>query len=91
MAIPSFIKDPQAVLDFNWDWSGWRGANESIVSQTVVAAAEITVESSSIVGKAVAAWISGGYVNTSHVIACTITTSAGRTETRRIQISVSLR
>ncbi|CAL8476381.1 hypothetical protein [Caballeronia sp. S22] len=89
--VPSFIKDPQAVLDFNWDWSAWLGQSETIVDKTVTPAAGITVDSSSISGKVVAAWISGGTAGTAYVVACTITTSAGRTETRRLQIVVQLR
>ncbi|AQG98363.1 hypothetical protein A9R05_05635 [Burkholderia sp. KK1] len=89
--VPSFTKDPQAVLDFNWDWSGWLAANETITEQTVTPAAGIVVDSSSIQGKVVAAWISGGAVGTTYIVACTITTSAARTETRRIQIAVQLR
>ena len=88
---PSFIKDPQAVLDFNWDWSAWLGQNETIVDKTVTSASGITVDSSSISNKVVAAWISGGAAGTTYVVACTIATSAGRTETRRIQIVVQLR
>jgi len=89
--VPSFIKDPQAVLDFNWDWSVWLGEGETITDKTVTPDVGLTVNSSSINGGIVAAWLAGGEIGTSYSVACTITTSAGRTETRRIQISVGLR
>ncbi|BCQ23179.1 hypothetical protein NK8_13040 [Caballeronia sp. NK8] len=89
--VPSFIKDPQAVLDFNWDWSAWLGEEETIAEKSVTADTGITVNSSTIDGGVVVAWISGGVAGTAYVVACTIKTSAGRTETRRISVSVQLR
>ncbi|KDR25417.1 hypothetical protein [Caballeronia zhejiangensis] len=89
--VPSFIKDPQAVLDFNWDWSAWLGAGETIIDTSVTPDDGLTVNSSNISGDVVSAWLAGGVVGTTYTVACTITTSAGRTETRRIQISVGLR
>lgn len=89
--VPSFVKDPQAVLDFNWDWSAWLGEGETITDKTVTPDAGLTVDSSSTAGKVVVAWISGGTSGATYVVACTITTSAGRAETRRIQISVQMR
>jgi hypothetical protein len=89
--IPSFIKDPQAVLDFNWDWSAWLGEGETITDKSVTPDAGLTVNSSNINGAVVAAWLAGGVAGTTYTVACTISTSAGRTETRRIQIVVQLR
>jgi len=89
--VPSFIKDPQAVLDFNWDWSAWLGEGETITDTNVTPDAGLTVNSSRINGDVVSAWLAGGAVGASYSVACTISTSAGRTETRRIQISVTLR
>jgi len=89
--VPSFIKDPQAVLDFNWDWSAWLGEGETIIDKSVTPDAGLTVNSSSIDGGVVAAWLAGGDIGATYVVACRISTSAGRTETRRVQISVGLR
>jgi len=89
--VPSFIKDPQAVLDFNWDWSAWLGEGEAITDKTVTPDAGLTVNSSSINGGVVAAWLAGGVAGITYTVACTISTSAGRTETRRIQIVVAMR
>ncbi|WP_250502855.1 hypothetical protein [Caballeronia sp. AZ7_KS35] len=86
--VPSFIKDPQAVLDFNWDWSAWLGEGETITDKTVSPDAGLSVNSSSIEGGVVSAWLSGGVAGANYIVACTITTSAGRTETRRIQVGV---
>jgi len=89
--VPSFIKDPQAVLDFNWDWSAWLGEGETITERTVTADAGLTINSSSIAGGVVSAWVASGVAGTTYIVACAITTSAGRTETRRIQIVVQMR
>ncbi|MDR5784045.1 hypothetical protein QCE63_32005 [Caballeronia sp. LZ065] len=86
--IPGFSKDPAAVLDFSWDWTAWLGTDESIVEQEVAPAAGMNVDSSSIGNGIVVAWLSGGTVGNSYIVACAIKTSAGRIETRRIQISV---
>jgi len=83
----SFIKDPAAVLDYEWDWSAWLGA-DTIATHTVTAAAGLIVDSSTATGTAVTAWLSGGSVGTSYAVACHITTAGGRIDDRTATIAV---
>jgi hypothetical protein len=83
----SFTHDPDAVLDYEFDWSAWLGA-DTITSHTVTAAAGLTVDSTTATATAVTAWLSGGSVGASYAVACHIVTAAGREDDRTVTISV---
>lgn len=88
----TIVKDPQAVLDYTFNWTAWLDdITDALASHLVTADAGITVDSSSIVGKTVVAWISGGTVGTTYRVACKVTTSGGRTDERSIFIKVKER
>lgn len=85
----TFYKDPNAVLDYQWDWSDWLAAGETITAATVTVPAGITKDSQLNTSTAVTAWLSGGTVTgsgTEYAINCRITTSAGRTDDRTMTI-----
>lgn len=83
--LATFYKDPNAVLDYSFDWSDWlRG--DVITASTWAAPAGITVDSSTFAGSLTTAWISGGVDGTSYDIVNHITTLAGRAEDRTIRI-----
>lgn len=95
----AFIKDPQAVLDYVFDWkastngtgaSDWLATGETIASHTVTADTGLTVDSSSLTDSdtSVTVWLSGGTVNTHYKVICHIVTSAGREDDRTISIRV---
>lgn len=86
--IPQFIKDPASVLDFQWDWSSWLAPDETINTFDVEPDTGITKGSAAQTAGVIDAWFSGGEVGKFYYVACTITTSQGRTDTRRIQIAV---
>ena len=86
----SFTHDPDAVLDYKWDWSAMY-PDDTITSHTVTAAAGITVDSSEAIGMAVTAWLSGGSVGQSYTVTCHIATAAGREDDRTIGIIVQER
>jgi hypothetical protein len=85
----SFTKDPVAVLDFEWDWSAWLASGETISEASVIATSGLTVNSSTVSGSRVSAWVSGGTAGQSYAVKCQVTTSAGRTDARSITITVS--
>lgn len=104
MAQPTtiWVKDPDAVLDWRWDWAGstngtgrsdWLADGETISATTVTADDGLTVDSSTITDSStsVTAWLSGGTAGTTYSVACRITTSAGRTDERTIRIRVEER
>lgn len=83
----SFTHDPAAVLDYEWDWSAWLGA-DTIASHTVTAADGLTVDSTEATTTAVTAWLSGGSVGASYAVTCHIITAAGREDDRTVTIAV---
>jgi len=83
-----FIKDPDATLDFAFDWSAWLATGETIADHTITAQAGITVESSSEAAGVVTVWLSGGTAVTVYTVACEVTTSAGRVDERTISVQV---
>ena len=88
-----FIKDPDATLDFAFDWSDWLATSETISSYTITAQDGITLETeapheqSESNGKIIY-WLSGGTASSWYSVACKITTNAGRIDERTMTISV---
>lgn len=86
-----FRKDPDAVLDYKWNWEQWLQAAETIVAHTITVPSGITLDSDSHDTNSVTAWLSGGTINTIYIVACKIVTDGGRTDERSIQIRVAER
>jgi len=90
------LKDPSAVLDYVFDWTGWLATGETIVVDsetgekliTITADTGITVDSWTEDDGKVTVWLSGGTAGQNYKVACKITTSAGRTDERTIWIKV---
>ena len=98
----TFIKDPDAILDYKFDWkaltngtgaSDWLVPAETIASHTITADLGITVASSAITdtNTSVTVWLSGGTVGRKHKIACKIVTNVPRTDERTLIIEVAQR
>jgi hypothetical protein len=94
-----FVKDPQAVLDYVFDWAAltngtgttdWLASGETISTKTVTVSSGLTVDSSSIINTntAVKVWLSSGTAGSQYTVACKVTTSASRTDERTITIDV---
>jgi hypothetical protein len=81
-----FTKDPDAVLDYRWDWSEWLETGETITSAVVTVPEGITKDSQDDTGETVTVWLSGGTVETGYQIICHITTSEAREDDRSIYI-----
>ncbi len=86
----SFTHDPDAVLDYLFDWSDWLGA-DTIASHTVTAGTGLTVDSSTATTTAVTVWLSGGSVGASYAVTCHIVTAAGREEDRTMTFTMEQR
>lgn len=84
-------KDPDATLDYAFDWSSWLAAGETITTPTVTAETGLTLDSSSEAAGIVTAWVSGGTAGNNYTLACRITTSAGRTDERTMRLIVRQR
>lgn len=81
-----FIKDPEAVLDYVFDWSDWLDTGETISSYTVTVPTGIVKDSDSQAAGKVTIWLSSGTDGTEYAVECKIVTSAGRTDERTIWI-----
>lgn len=86
-------KDPQAVLDYTFNWGGaspgpWLQAGETISSVTFTVATGITKDSQSNTSTTATAWLSGGTAGEDYEVACKITTSQGRIDERTLTVRV---
>lgn len=98
----TYIKDPNAVLDYSFDWkaltngsgtSDWLATSETISSYTVTATTGLTVDSDALANgnTSVTAWLSGGTAGLTYGVICHIVTSAGREDDRTITIRMTER
>lgn len=86
--MPTFRKDPDAVLDYQFVWSDWLDDTDELASHTIEEDDGITVDSSSRTTDAVTVWLSGGTAGSNYRVACLITTADGRTDERTMTIHV---
>jgi hypothetical protein len=90
-AISTFLKDPDAVLDYEFNWSEWLGPSEIIDTFDVIASPGITVNSSFSSPTTVTVWLSGGTAGQPYTVTNRITTNQGRTDDRTMTIRVAER
>lgn len=82
-------KDPQATLDWAFDWSKWLAPGEEISSATVTVDSGLTKASESNTATKVTVWLAGGTLGVTYKVACRITTNQGRIDERTIGIRVT--
>ncbi len=95
-----FTKDPQAVLDYKFDWkpltngsgnSDWLDTLETITNATItITPTGLTKDSQSLTdtNTSVTIWLSAGTDNIDYTVACRINTNALRTDERTITVQV---
>lgn len=86
-ANPTIDKDPDATLDYSWDWSTWLDG-DTISSRSFVVDTGLTVVSSQEVAGVVTAFISGGTAGQLLRATCRIVTALGRTDDRSIVLKI---
>jgi len=82
-----FVKDPDEVLDYTFDWATWLNG-DTIASDTVTVDTGLTKDSDSNDTDSVTVWLSGGTAGTAYKVSSKIVTAAGRTAERTIIITV---
>jgi hypothetical protein len=90
----TFIKDPEAVLDYEWNWANWLQEGEIISTAAVVVAGvspELVCDDFEHMDNTVTCWLSGGSEGAGYAVVCTVTTNQDRTEERTIYIVVQNR
>ena len=86
-----FLKDPQAVLDYEIDWAAWLPAGDTITATTWTATTGIAMVSNTFTDTKATVWLSGGTENVTYNLTCHITTAAGREDDRTIYVRVTNR
>jgi hypothetical protein len=89
MAVATFTKDPDAVLDYIFDWSDWLSNGENISTSTMIVSAGLTLDSETNGFLSATAWISGGTPGHPYSVTNRITTNQGRADDRSITIRVT--
>lgn len=79
----TLLKHPGALLDYCIDWTPWLG-EDTLASSVWEAPAGLVVEVSTNDTKTTTVWLSGGLANTKYLVTNTITTAAGRQETKSV-------
>lgn len=85
--VATFIKDPDAILDYALNWTKWL-EGDTISTGVWTVDPGITIASQSVSGGIVTMFLQGGTDATTYNARCRITTTGGRTDDRTIQIQV---
>lgn len=85
----TFKKDPNATLDYEFDWSAWLlPMPDTIVSVTWIVSAGLVVVSNSFTTLTATAFVSGGVLDTTEILTCRITTAGGRIDDRSVNLKI---
>ena len=84
----TFIKDPDAVLDYSIEWSKWLAGDQIQTSDWSVSDPAVVAANDSNTATRTTVWISGGTAGQSYTVSNHITTSGGRTDDRSFVIQV---
>lgn len=85
----SIVKDPDAILDYTWDWTAYLDLyTDVIASHSFIVDTGITVNSHFVNGALVTAFVSGGTDGNEYALVCRIVTTGGRTDDRTIYLKI---
>ena len=90
MSIATFVKDPNAVLDYQLDWTPWL-ATDTITASVWTLPSGLTQQSASNTTTTATIWLSGGTAGVKYPVTNRVTTAGGRVDDRTITISVKER
>ena len=93
--VAKFLKDPDAILDYQLDWTQYLAEGDTIDSAEWSVAGDLpdlTVDTGIATGTVTTVWLSGGIAAESpYVVTCHIETVQGRADDRSIQIKIGER
>jgi hypothetical protein len=78
-------KDPDATLDWIFDWNPWLGEFETITNAQFIVDPGISIDpvkGTNFTQKTATVWLTGGTEGQVYKVTCRITTSEGRTDDR---------
>lgn len=82
----TFIKDPQAILDYSFVWTAWLDTGETITANTVTVETGLTKGDVTTSDNTITVWLSGGTAGEDYDVTCHITTSDTRQDDRTMTI-----
>lgn len=88
MADSTWIKDPDAVLDWHFDWTDWLSSGETITSSNFFVTSGLVVNSTSFTSSNTTIWLAGGSAGTPYTVTNRISTNQGRTDDRSVTVRV---
>jgi hypothetical protein len=94
----SAIKDPDALLDFPFEWADWLtdigdtySTHEFLTVDPDDATTPLVVENSDHLSGVITAFVSGGTLGKTHELTCRITTVGGRIDDRTLFLKIKAR
>jgi hypothetical protein len=82
-------KDPDAVLDYSFDWALWlEEAQDTLSSADITAIGSVVIDSQSLTGSVATAIVSGGTVGIEAGLRCRILTAGGRIDERSLMLVI---
>ena len=84
----TFLKDPDAILDYSVDWSKWLAADQIETSAWFVSDPALETTDDSKTTTRTTVWLAGGVAGQSYTVTNRITTAGGRTDDRSFVIQV---
>jgi len=84
------IIDPDATLDYEWDWTAWLGTDTITTAEIILPTGDdvtLTATPAFVDAGIVTTWLSGATLGMSYRVTCRVTTTAGRTDDRTITVS----
>lgn len=92
MAIIRYTKDPNAKLDYPFNWAAWLPYGDAIASVSYVVEAGLALASSpapSFSDTVATPFLEGGTVGMTYSVVCRITTAVGRIQDQTIYIYIA--
>ena len=89
MPVRSFQKDPDASLDFGFDWTEWLESGDVVLSSAWTSTPSgLTLFGPDFGPTSTVTWLSGGEDGTEYLVTNRVTTRDGRTDDRTFAVSV---
>lgn len=85
----AYKKDPNAILDYTFDWGPYLAPlTDTISSVTWIASAGLTTSGPTHTTTTATVFVSGGDLDTTETLTCRIVTAGGRTDDRTIALKI---
>ncbi len=87
----TWVKDPNAILDYKWDYASWLEPGDTIAAHEVVIVGTVVLGVNSHDDTSVTAWLSGGTEGERARVTVRVTTVDGRVDDRTSVVDVRSR